>query len=212
MKYKDSKIIKNLNLLSPDKQIEWVAKETEKVLKRLPTLKKELKVYDDRSSELYNLTPEEVKLFSKVYSQSISQGNITPELKEYLAQLEEYGEKEIGELTKEKTNIRIDSFLYNLKQVASEEEYIYTKNLIDNMSEKEKEMFTKSKYFFDTGNLGSTNFVKFIQENGVSVATAKLEGFLNSIRKEKITEGKYFEQGVTRVKLGRPRKRGRKKK
>ena len=80
------------------------------------------------------------------------------------------------------------------------------------MSEKEKYLFTQSKYFFDTGNLSSADFVKFIQDNDVTVATAKLEGFLNSIRKEKITEGKYFEKGVTRVKLGRPRKRGRKKK
>lgn len=201
-------LIKTLSSLSPKEQKEWVEKETKKVIKRLPTLKKRLTTYDDRSSELYNLTKEEIKLMSKVH---ISNGIGSAGYEEYVAQLEYYGETKIKELAQSITEQRINSFLENIKQVGGQQEYEYVKDLIDKMSKREKENFVKSKYFFDRGDLNSADFVKFIEENDVSVGTAKLESFLNTKRKEKF-DGKYYKQGETRQKLGRPRKKGRKKK
>lgn len=209
-KLKGIKIV-NPYTLSLEKQIEWVEKHTEKVVKRLPTLKKHLTVYDDRSSELYNLSPEEIKLMSKVYTSSLERGEKMKGLNSFIAQLQTYTEDRLKVLRERFTTRRIDSFLDNVKQTGGEEEYEYAKSLLEWLTPQEKEQFTKSKYFFDTGNLASADFVKFLKENEITVGTAKLESFISGVLKKDI-ETKYFIKGTTRIKLGRPRTRRRKRK
>lgn len=209
-----SKFFKDKNIVSLEEQLKWIEKQTDKVIKRLPTLKKALKVYDDRSDELYNLDAEEIKLMSKVYKSSISKGEVsgTTEvaLDEFATNLSYYGDTNIEKLVEVATNTRINSFLENIKAVASEEEYAYVVGIINELTDSQKAKFTKSKYFFDNGNLSSDNFVKFLNEYGVSVGTAKLEGFLASIGLE--VQGRYYVKGETRIKLGRPKRKGRKSK
>lgn len=200
---------KNFKILTPEEQMKWIEKQTEKVINRLPTLKRELAVFDDRSDELYNLTAEEIKLKSVVHSSQIG-GEDTSGLLEYVENLTAYGDVNIQTLVDLSTEKRIDSFLENIKQVGGIEEYEYVKKLLNQLTPYERAKFVKSKYFFDTGNLSSDDFVKFLEANEVSVGTAKLEGFMASIGK-KVDNGMYFDNN-TRIKLGRPKKRGRKRK
>lgn len=199
-------------LLTLQEQMEWVEKQTKKVLARLPTLKKSLRVFDDRSSDIYNLTAEEIKLSSKVYSTQISEGTYGEGIENYIEQLQMYGSSKMSSLVKISREKRIASFLENIKSVGGEEEYKYAKKLLNSLTKAEQNEFVKSKYFFDTGNLSSDDFVKFINDFDVSVGTAKLESFMASIGKLNKENARYFKKGETRIKLGRPKKRGRKRK
>ena len=202
------KYFKPFNLLSPEEQIKWIEKQTEKVLNRLPTLKERLTAFDDRSDELYNKTVEEIKLTSKVYTSQILDGDTDiGGLENYIDQLTTYGNTNIKTLVKETTKTRLDNFLENILLTGSPEEYEYVKKLLSKMTNTEKNRFVKSKYFFDTGNLNSDDFVKFLEEFDVTVGTAKLESFLVSIGRKELIDNKFFIAGETRVKLGRPKKR-----
>lgn len=200
----DKKFIKAFKEFTPEKQIEWVEKQTEKVIKRLPTLREELKMYDDKSDELYTMQGEEIELIKNVYSQK---GFGSKQAESFISELKTYGDKDIRSLVKTATTNRIESFLENIKRVGGEKEYIYAKELLDSLTSREKTMFTKSKYFFDNGNLASENFVKFLNENGVTVGIAKLEGFMLSIEKTLDIEDAMYYDEDTNIGLGRPKKK-----
>ena len=181
----------------------WINQQTRKIIKKLPTLKKYLTMYDDRSGELYTLSKEEIRLFSKVTRSDLEYQRInTP----YIEDLIKYGNTSATQLLKVATEERIKSFLDNIEKVGGAEEKEYAKQLLDKLSENQKAIFTKSKYFFDNGNNNSEDFVKFLNENGVSVGIAKLEAFLVS-RKIKIDNAKFYEKGVNTSKLGRRKKK-----
>ena len=54
--------IKSFLKLSPEEQAKSIERETKQLIQRLPTLKKQLKMYGDTSDELYNLQRDEVEL------------------------------------------------------------------------------------------------------------------------------------------------------
>ena len=214
---------RDFNTLTPEEQIKWLERQTRLVIKRLPALKKKLSVYDDRSEELYNLSQEEIQLFTKSYTEQISSGSIrvrtsigeqpsarTKALEKYTESLQKYGTKPMRELITESTKMRWDSFLDNVKQCSTTEfETQYLEELTNKMSDRDIYEFTKSKLFFDNGNPNSADFVKFTTEHGISVGLAKLEVFLE--QKGYDTKRVFYTED-TRVKLCRPAKRGRKRK
>ena len=181
----------------------WINQQTRKIIKKLPTLKKYLTMYDDRSGEFYTLSKEEIRLFSKVTRSDLSYNRINiPFIKDLL----KYGNTSATQLLKVATEERIKSFLDNIEKVGGAEEKEYAKQLLDKLSDNQKAIFTKSKYFFDNGNDNSEDFVKFYNEHGVTVGIAKLEAFLVS-RKIKINNAKFYEKGVNTSKLGRRKKK-----
>ena len=117
-----------------------------------------------------------------------------------------YGNTSATQLLKVATEERIKSFLDNIEKVGGVEEKEYAKQLLDKLSDNQKAIFTKSKYFFDNGNNNSEDFVKFYNEYGVSVGVAKLEAFLVS-RRIKVNNAKFYEKGVNTSKLGRRKKK-----
>ena len=197
----------NLNFkeLDVDKQIEWLIKHSNKVIERLPELKRELAVYDDKSNELYNMDKSSIELFTNTYAIDLSTGDITAdnaELQQYVEQLTTYGDRGIGELRLEATEQRIDSFLESLKKSgASDDEIEYVKSLLEQMSDKQKEAFTKSKLFWDSGEYGSEGIRTFMDLYDVSPATANLENWLEQHGIE--TQRRFYIEGETSKKRGR---------
>lgn len=194
--------------LDLDKQIQWLMKQTEKVIKRLPILKKELATYDDKSSEMYNKDASEIQLFTQSYSMDLATGTISPSddnINNWVNQLSKYGNMGIGDLRLQATEQRIESFMTSLvKSGASEMEIAYVENLLSKMSEQEKETFTKSKFFWDSGEYGSEGIAIFMDMYDVTPATANLE---NWCEKHGIdTDQLFFTEGDTQYKRGRHKK------
>ena len=194
--------------LDVDKQIQWLIEHSHKVIERLPELKRELSVYDDKSNEMYNMEKSEIELFTNTYAIDLTTGDITAdneELSNFVGQLANYGDKGIGELRLEATESRIDSFLTSLESHASEEEVKYVKSLLDKMSDKEKEAFTKSKLFLDTGDYASEGITHFMDMYDISPATANLENWCE--QHGITTERRYFVEGETSKRRGRHKKK-----
>lgn len=201
--------VKSLKGLTPEQEVKELEKLTEKVLERLPELKHRLTAFDDRNDDLYNLTPEDIRLTSNTYISDI-RGNYSSEgLENWYKQLQIYGETNLDELEVAVADARWESFKENIKQV-SYEDYNYIIELEKKLDKKTIVEFTRSKFFFDGGDLSSEQFVKFMNEHNTSVGIAKLETFLESKGIE--TDKKFYETNVTRIKLGRPKKRGRPRK
>ena len=180
--------MKPFNELTLEEQIKWIEKETKRVVERLPSLKKNLSTYNDISTELYNLEPEEIRVMSKAYQQSLKSGSTqstSTSLNAYVGQLEKYGETPMETLRATSTEQRIESFLNSVEDNCSVEEYDYVKSMVDNMSDELKEEFVKSKYFWQTNDYPSDGLVKFNElykgeHESISPATANLETFLKS--------------------------------
>ena len=207
------KKVPDLNLpfkeLDVDKQIQWLIKHSKKVIERLPELKKELAVYDDKSNEMYNMSKSEIELFTNTYAIDLTTGDINANdegLQKFASQLEKYGDVGIGELRLQATEQRIESFKDSLvKSGASEEEIQYVDDLLSKLSDKEKEAFTKSKLFWDSGEYGSEGITQFMTLYDVTPATANLENWCEQHGIE--TERLFFVEGETANKRGRHKKK-----
>ena len=195
--------------LDVDKQIQWLIKQSQKVIQRLPELKKELAVYDDKSNEMYNMDKSSIELFTNTYAVDLTTGDITSDnqsLIEFANQLSKYGDKGIGELRLEATENRIESFLDSItKSGGSESELKYVQSLLDQMSDREKEAFTKSKLFWDSGEYGSEGIRVFMDLYDVTPATANLENWCE--QHGITTEQKYYVEGETSKNIGRHKKK-----
>lgn len=178
--------------LSTEEQLEWIENQTKKIIRRLPKLKEHLTMYDDKSAEIYNMQPEEIKLLSKTYQFDIKSGGTLPSLNNYIQQLTKYSTWTIKKLRTSTTKERIDSFLKSLRAIASEEEIIYVEKLLNSMTMAEKEGFVKSKFYWNGGtpyvDKKSTELEMFSNEykgehDSITPATANLENYLNHIGK-----------------------------
>ena len=195
--------------LDVDKQIQWLMEQTRKVIKRLPELKRELAVYDDKSEELYNWSKSQIEVFSNTYAIDLTTGTMSESeeksLSEYVSQLSKYGDKGIGELRLQATEQRIESFKESLeKSGASEDEISYVEELLDKLTDRQKESFTKSKFFWDSGEYGSEGIQQFLDLYDVTPATANLENWCEEHGID--TERRYYVEGDTKYKRGRHKK------
>lgn len=207
------KVITSLEIpfkdLDVDKQIQWLIKHSQKVIERLPTLKKELAVYDDKSNEMYNWDSSTIELFTRTYTTDLTTGNISSEnnsLMEFVESLSKYGDTGIGELRLLATQQRIESFLESIEKAGgSESELEYVQSLLDAMTDKQKEAFTKSKLFWDSGDYGSEGLRVFLDLYDVTPATANLENWCE--QHNITTEQRYYIEGETAKKRGRHKKK-----
>ena len=113
--------------LRPEEQAKEIEKQTKELVKRLPTLKKNLKMYGEVSDELYNLTEEEVNLMGETYAKAVRGGDIsTPSSKKaynnFIRNLRKYTRTNIAQLSLQTAEQRLESWKEHIMQNGSEEE------------------------------------------------------------------------------------------
>ena len=202
--------------LSAEEQAKAIEKETKKLLDRLPTLKKNLKMYGEVSDELYNLEPEEVEQIGSTYARAVRGGEIsTPSsqraYQKFIKDLRRYTRPSIQEISKAVADKRMDSWMETIKSHGSLAEQEYAEKLIEQMDDEDKLAFTRSRYFLDTDNWNSQDtFVKEVGDEEYSIMTLKLELFMEGRNKD--TDGLYEQASGTKGKRKYTLKRYRRKK
>ena len=176
--------IENFFKLSPEQQAKSIERETAKLLERLPTLKRKLKMYGETSDELYNLSSEEVEMMGITYAKAVRGGEITtPSSKRayqnFIRNLRKYTRTDIGQLARETADVRMESWLDHINEGSTNADSEYAQELYNSMTEEEKIGFTRSKYFMD-----SSYMYMITEEDGkqFSIQTLKLELYLEEVR------------------------------
>lgn len=170
--------------LTPEEQAKEVERQTKELIKRLPALKKQLKMYGEVSDELYNLSSEELDLMGTTYANAIRGGEIsTPSSKRayqsFIKNLNKYARTDISQLASQTAQQRMDSWIEHINASSTDADKVYAKQLLDSMTEEEKLGFTRSKYFMD-----SSYMYMVTEEEGkqYSIQTLKLELYLEEVR------------------------------
>lgn len=170
--------------LSPEEQAKSIERQTRELIKRLPTLKKKLKMYGETSDELYNLSSDELDLMGTTYARAIRGGEIsTPSSKKayqnFIRNLRRYTRTDISQLAQETANKRMDSWIDNIKSGSTDADYQYAQEMFNSLTDEEKQGFTRSKFFMD-----SSYMYMITEEDGkqYSVQTLKLELYLEEVR------------------------------
>lgn len=216
-----AKQIFNINAFlnkSPEEQAKVIERETEKLINRLPSLKKKMQMYNDTTDEMYNLTPEEVKLEGDIYARAVRTGTITTPTgqkayQNYIKNLMKYTRVNIGDIAKEVGGKRFESWWQTIKDYSSNEELEYVNYLVMQMSDDMKIAFTRSKYFYDNSNWNSKQtFIKEYDEGEISVQALELELFLQKYYPQVHTRNIYNTQIATDGQVDKIRKGGRSKK
>ena len=170
--------------LSPEEQAKSIEKQTQELIKRLPTLKKQLKMYGDTSDELYNLEQDEVALIGQTYAKAVRGGEIsTPSSKSayrnFINSLRKYTRTDIRTLAVQSAEQRMESWIGHIKSASFDADKEYAQRMYDNMTEEEKLGFTRSKYFMDSSYM---YFVTEVDGRQYSIQTLKLELYLKEKR------------------------------
>ena len=178
--------------LSPEQQAKAIEKQTKELIQRLPTLKKQLKMYGEVSDELYNLSSEEVNLMGSTYSRAIRGGEITtPSSKNayqsFIRNLHKYTRTNISQLAQETAQARMDSWIEHIDSASTKGDSEYAHKLLNSMTDEEKLGFTRSKYFMDSSYM---YMITEVDGNQYSIQTLKLELYLEEV-KGKDTEHIY---------------------
>ncbi|MBO7732833.1 MAG: hypothetical protein J6S67_09780 [Methanobrevibacter sp.] len=170
--------------LSPEEQAKSIERQTKELINRLPALKKKLKMYNETSDEMYNLSQEEVELQGMTYAKAIRSGEITTTsskkaYRQFISNLRKYAKMDIGQLAKETAERRMDSWLEHIKAGSTDADSEYAQELFNSMTEEEKLGFTRSKYFMDSSYMYAVT-----EEDGkqYSIQTLKLELYLEEVR------------------------------
>ena len=196
------KIDKDFFKLSLEEQAKSIERETAKLLKRLPELKKRLKMYDDNSGELYNLEPEEVQTIGSTYAGAVRRGEIsTPSsqkaYQKFIKDLRRYTRPSINEISQRIAKERWSSWVDTIKQHASTEELEYMNYLERQMTDEMKETFTKSKYFLDNANWNSQDtFLKYTSDGTMSIQVLELELFLESHYPDEVKTSSIYNREI----------------
>ena len=169
--------------LSAEDQAKSIEKQTKELIKRLPTLKKQLKMYNDTSDELYNLERDEIELIGSTYAKAVRGGEITtPSSKQayrsFISNLRKYTRTDIRQLALDSAETRMESWLDHIKEGSTDADKEYAQQLFDSLSEQEKLGFTRSKYFMD-----SSYMYMITEEDGkqFSIQTLKLELYIEEV-------------------------------
>lgn len=172
--------------LSAEEQAKEIERTTKKLLDRLPSLKKHLKMYGEVSDELYNLEPDEVQTISSTYARAVRGGEIsTPSSKrayrKFINDMRRYTRPSIMDIANQTANARMESWLETIRDKGSTAEIEYAEELVNKMTDADKRGFTRSKYFLDTENWNSQdNFVRKAGDDEYSIMTLKLELYMQS--------------------------------
>lgn len=211
--------IKTFLELNVEEQAKEIEKQTQELIKRLPRLKKELKMYGEVSSELYNLSEEEVKLMSSTYASAVRGGEITtPTSKrayqKFISDLRKYSRSDINYISTQTALKRFESWKENIRNNSTQDDIDYMEELTKNMTNSQIRSFTTSEYFLDVNNWSSEDFLKETDDGLISVSVLKLELFLNTYDKGQTrnlynkniaTDGKDIMRGAYKGKRAKKR-------
>lgn len=170
--------------LSPEEQAKSIERQTKELIKRLPTLKKQLKMYGDTSDELYNLGQDEVELIGSTYARAVRGGQITtPSSKQayrnFINSLRKYTRTDIGTIAKETADQRMQSFIDHIRKNSHNPDEIQrAEELYNMMSDSDKLGFTRSKLFLDVEEWTSDQFLLFIQKYDYSISFVKFQEYM----------------------------------
>lgn len=171
---------------SPEEQAQQIEKETQRLLNKLPKLKKNLKMYGETTSELYNLESDEVSEISKAWSNAVRRGEVTTpsstaSYKKFMKDLMKYARPSVHDLAVQTAEQRLDSWLDHIRANGSVAEIEYAEQMVNGMTENQKIGFTTSQYFLDVENWSSEGFIREDdQGNEYSIQTLKLELYLKT--------------------------------
>lgn len=202
---------------SPEEQAKVIEKETARLISRLPSLKKNLQMYNEVSDEMYNLNAEEVDLQGRTWASAVRKGQITTETSKgaynkFIKNLHKYARPNIHQLALESATQRLDSWLDTLKQHASQAEVDYATELLNSMTDDQKIGFTRSNYFIDNSNWNSKeSYVKDTSDGEFSMQTLELELYLQK-NTDITTRNIYNSEVATDGKLDKVRRGVRKRK
>lgn len=170
--------------MSPENQAKEIERQTKELIKKLPALKKQLKMYGDVSDELYNLEQDEVALMGSTYAHAVRGGEITTTSSKraysnFIKNLHKYTRVSVSQLAKETAQERMNSWIEHIDASSTEGDSAYAHELYDSMTDAEKLGFTRSKYFMD-----SSYMYVITEEDNVqySIQTLKLELYLEEVR------------------------------
>ena len=170
--------------LSPEEQAKSIERDTEKLIKRLPTLKKKLKMYGDTSDELYNLGSDEVELIGTTYARAIRSGNVTTPsgrkaYQNFVKNLRKYARTDISQLAQQTADQRMQSFIQHIRDNShNPDEIKRAEEMYAMMSDSDKLGFTRSKLFLDVEEWTSDQFLLFIQKYDYSVSFVKFQEYM----------------------------------
>lgn len=170
--------------LSPEQQAKAIEKQTKELIARLPELKKKVKMYNDSSSELYNLSEDEIDLMGTIYAKAVRGGEIsTPSSKRayqsFVKNLNKYTRIPVSVLAQQSAQERMDSWIEHIDAGSTASDSQYAHELMNSMTEEEKVGFTRSKYFMDSSYMYMVTEVDGVQ---FSIQTLKLELYLEEVR------------------------------
>ena len=170
--------------LSGEEQAKSIEQQTKELIKRLPNLKKQLKMYGDTSDELYNLEREDIDLVGRTYARAVRGGEITtPSSKQayrnFINNLRKYARTDLGQLAQATAEKRMDSWLFHIKEGSTDADSEYAQELFNSMTDEEKLGFTRSKFFMDSSYM---YMVTEEDNKQYSIQTLKLELYLEEIR------------------------------
>ncbi|MBO7692508.1 MAG: hypothetical protein J6T10_07755 [Methanobrevibacter sp.] len=175
--------------LSAEEQAKSIEKQTQDLIKRLPSLKKQLMMYGDTSDELYNLKEDELELIGSTYAKAVRGGEITtPSSKSayrsFINNLRKYAKTDIRTLALQSAEQRMGSWIDHIEKASTDADKEYAQRMLDSMTEEEKLGFTRSKYFMDSSYM---YMVTEVDGRQYSIQTLKLELYLKERR------GKEFD-------------------
>ena len=169
--------------LSGEEQAKFIERQTKELVKKLPTIRNKLKMYNDTSDEMYNLRNDEVELIGQTYARALRGGEIsTPSAKasyrRFIQNLNKYARTDIGTLAKMTAEQRMESFMEHIRKNASDSEVKLAEELFQKMSDSDKLGFTRSKLFLDVENWNSEDFKTFIDNYGYSISFVKFQEYM----------------------------------
>lgn len=147
--------VENFLKLSSEEQAKVIERETEKLLSRLPSLKKKLTLYNDTSDEMYNLGSDEVQMQGITWARAVRQGEITTSsgksaYRHFIRNLTRYARTDIAQLALESAQKRMDSWFEHVEKGSTIEGIEYAQELLSKMTDEQKLGFTRSKYYMDS--------------------------------------------------------------
>lgn len=198
-----AKLDRDFFKLSPEEQAKSIERDTARLLKRLPELKKNLKMYNEVSDELYNLSHEEVETIGSTYARAVRSGEISTSsskraYQKFVSDLRKYARPKISDIAREVGRKRFDSWWETIKKHATTEELEYVNYLVMQMTDEMKLGFTRSRYFIDNSNWNSedTFIMKGLDDGDISIQALELELFLEKHYANDVTTRSIYNEQV----------------
>lgn len=167
-----------------EKEIKFLEKHQETVIKRLPKIEKLRSTYD-RSSGLHNLSKEQVRVKFITMKKQLQSGNVG--LDKSIEQIYKAFRKDVSSLStgikKYKSNVfenRIDVLLAHMNNISENEGVLAQEMIYLMINEGIIDEYLQSDAFFKTPDFDSEGWLEFKDEYSESIELAKMKDYIRS--------------------------------